>query len=271
MQLTRFHLEVCHLGLQISSWQLWLLSEGAVEKRHMLVRMCTHSFFLSLTHAHLRVYSWQRDEVWLHFSFSQDYHLLPRTGYTDTCKANVELALMCYLAALTEARAETVERREEKGWIPIWLGYKYSQWGLCLIKIICSTQSTEANSGCLWHRRGGEDVQVRVCVYVCVCVRERERRRYRETEKRVRQSVHSEKFHPECLQLAGMKPEYFIWFERAQKKTRKKKKKKKNDKKRLRLLNESVCLKVLHFTWLHPSHSLHMGSVAPITRLERRL
>ena len=107
-------------------------------------------------------------------------------------------------------------------------------------------------------------LSVCVCVCVCVCVKERERRRYRETEKRVRQSVHSEKFHPECLQFAGMKPEYFIWLERAQKKTHKKKKRRKMNKKRLRLQNESVCLKVLHFTWLHPSHSLHMGSVAPV-------
>lgn len=77
---------------------------------------------------------------------------------------------------------------------------------------------------------------------------QRERERDRKAECAFR------KFHPECLLLAGMKLEYFIWLEQAQKETREEKKEKK--KKRLQLLKESVCLK---------GSPLHM--IAPFTRL----
>lgn len=70
------------------------------------------------------------------------------------------------------------EQKEEESWIAVWLGYKYSQWGLCLIKIIRSTQSTEANSACLWHWRGG----LSACQCVCVYDGDRERQRERKAE-----------------------------------------------------------------------------------------
>lgn len=156
---------------------------------------------------------------------------------------------MCWFSGFNsdiKARAETVERGEEKAEYP-------SDW------VINTLNGVSAS----WRLSAAHRAQKQT-VYVCGNGREGWACVYGgdiETEEE-RQSVHSEKFHPERLQLAGMKPEYFIWLERAQKKTRREGGKK--EKRRLRLQNESVCLKVLHFTWLHPSHILYMGFVASV-------
>lgn len=62
-----------------------------------------------------------------------------------------------------------------------------------------------------------------------------------------------------------MKPEYFIWLQRAPKEATQQKEKRKRKE---RLQNESVCLKkVLHFTWLQPSHFSYMGFFAAPVQL----
>lgn len=92
----------------------------------------------------------------------EDYHLL--WDVHNIWQVDVDLRggvgfLFCFFRGFdirSEARAERVERRN--GWIPTWLGYKYSQWGRCLIKIICSKQCMFVD-GC-------------VCVKAKLCIQE---------------------------------------------------------------------------------------------------
>lgn len=48
------------------------------------------------------------------FFFSRDYHLLPRTGYTYTCEANVELALMCWFSSFNRSKGRNSGKRRRK-------------------------------------------------------------------------------------------------------------------------------------------------------------
>lgn len=90
-------------------------------------------------------------------------------------------------------------------------------------------------------------------VRVCVCDGDIERQSKRKAECAFRKI-------PSGVSSACRDEAWIFYLTRASSKEDTKKKKKKS----LQLLNESVCLKVLHFTWLHPSHVLYMGFVASV-------